>query len=148
MSDSLGRLRAIAIGSVVGVFVYVPLLLATRWEWAPALRVGGDDAFDWSGKFAFIADHSAPEAPFGITQTLFGVVSVVGPVLGGYLVEAASFKGMLAVAAALYLAATVSVWRAKPQKARLLRRPPDLCQLENQPGSNDRPDRRAGCSPG
>ena len=33
VSDSLGRLRAIAIGSVVGVFTYVPLILATRWEW-------------------------------------------------------------------------------------------------------------------
>ena len=39
---------------------------------------------------AFIADHSAPENRarlFGITQTLFGVVSVVGPLLGGFLVE-------------------------------------------------------------
>lgn len=33
ISDSLGRLRAIAIGSVVGIFVYVPLILASRWEW-------------------------------------------------------------------------------------------------------------------
>jgi MFS family permease len=33
LSDTIGRLRAIAIGSVVGVFVYVPLILATRWEW-------------------------------------------------------------------------------------------------------------------
>lgn len=30
LSDTMGRLRAIAIGSVVGVFVYVPLILATR----------------------------------------------------------------------------------------------------------------------
>ena len=43
---------------------------------------------------------------FGITQTLFGVVSVVGPLLGGYLVEAMNFKGMLVVAAVLYLFAT------------------------------------------
>lgn len=59
---------------------------------------------------AFIADHSAPENRarlFGITQTLFGVVGVVGPVLGGYLVEGIGFRGMLAVAAGLYLAATV-----------------------------------------
>ena len=112
LSDSLGRLRAIAIGSVVGVLVYVPLLLATRWEWvllASALgavtRALVGPSFD-----AFIADHSAPENRarlFGITQTLFGVVSVVGPALGGYLVEAMSFKGMLAVAGALYVAATV-----------------------------------------
>ncbi len=112
VSDSLGRLRAIAIGSVVGVFVYVPLLLATRWEWVLLASALGAMTRSLVGPSfdAFIADHSAPENRarlFGITQTLFGVVSVVGPVLGGYLVEAASFKGMLAVAAALYLAATV-----------------------------------------
>ncbi len=111
ISDTLGRLRAIAIGSVVGIFVYVPLILATHWEWvliASALsavtRSLIGPSFD-----AFIADHSIPENRarlFGITQTLFGIVSVVGPVLGGFLVERMKFKGMLIVAAALYLIAT------------------------------------------
>jgi len=112
VSDSLGRLRAIAIGSVVGVFTYVPLILATHWEWvllASALsavtRSLVGPSFD-----AFIADHSAPENRarlFGITQTLFGVVGVIGPVLGGFLVEEWDFRRMLMVAAGLYLAATV-----------------------------------------
>jgi MFS family permease len=112
LSDTIGRLRAIAIGSVVGVFVYVPLILATRWEWvllASALgavtRALVGPSFD-----AFIADRSAPENRarlFGITQTLFGVVSVIGPLLGGYLVEGMGFKGMLMIAAVLYLMATV-----------------------------------------
>jgi MFS family permease len=112
LSDTIGRLRAIAIGSVVGVFVYVPLILATRWEWvllASALgavtRALVGPSFD-----AFIADRSAPENRarlFGITQTLFGVVSVIGPLLGGYLVEAMGFKGMLMIAAVLYLIATI-----------------------------------------
>lgn len=111
ISDSLGRLRAIAIGSVVGVFTYVPLILATRWEWvlaASALsaitRSLVGPSFD-----AFIADHSAPENRarlFGITQTLYGVVGVIGPLLGGFLVDEWDFKRMLIVAGALYLAAT------------------------------------------
>ncbi|MCC7513033.1 MAG: MFS transporter, partial [Anaerolineae bacterium] len=33
ISDVLGRLRAIAIGSVVGIFTYVALLLAPTWQW-------------------------------------------------------------------------------------------------------------------
>src|SRR4030042_562668 len=112
ISDSLGRLRAIAIGSVVGVFVYIPLILASRWEWvlvASALsavtRSLIGPSFD-----AFIADHSKPENRarlFGITQTLFGVVGVIGPVLGGFLVEEWDFRRMLMVAAGLYLAATI-----------------------------------------
>jgi MFS family permease len=112
VSDSLGRLKAIAIGSVIGILVYIPLILATSWEWvllASALsavtRSLIGPSFD-----AFIADQSAPDQRarlFGITQTLFGIVSVVGPLLGGYLVEAINFKGMLVIAAIFYVAATI-----------------------------------------
>lgn len=112
ISDSLGRLRAIAIGSVVGVFEYVPLILANRWEWVLLASALGAVTRSLIGPSfdAFIADHSAQENRarlFGVTQTLFGVVGVIGPVMGGYLVEAMGFKGMLLVAAVLYLAATV-----------------------------------------
>jgi MFS family permease len=112
LSDSLGRLRAIAIGSVVGIFVYVPLILATRWEWVLAASALGAVTRSLIGPSfdAFIADHSAPENRarlFGITQTLFGVVGVAGPFLGGFLVERVGFKSMLLVAAVLYIAATV-----------------------------------------
>ena len=112
LSDSLGRLRAIAIGSTVGVFVYVPLILATRWEWVLLASALGAVTRSLIGPSfdAFIADHSAPENRarlLGITQTLFSVVSVFGPLLGGYLVDAMGFKRMLGVAGALYLVATV-----------------------------------------
>src|SRR5512143_1081876 len=33
ISDTLGRLRAIAFGSVVGVFTYVALIAAPTWQW-------------------------------------------------------------------------------------------------------------------
>lgn len=86
LSDSIGRLRAIAIGSVVGIFGYIPLILANRWEWvllASALNAVTRSLIGPSFD-AFIADHSAPENRarlFGVTQTLFAIVSVVGPVL-------------------------------------------------------------------
>ncbi len=104
LSDSIGRLRAIAIGSVVGVFAYVPLLLADRWEWVLVASALGAVTRSLVGPSfdAFIADHSAPENRarlFGVTQTLFGIVAVVGPLLGGYMVDAMGFKGMLLVAA-------------------------------------------------
>lgn len=112
VSDSLGRLRAIAIGSVVGIFMYIPLILATTWEWALLASAFGAVTHALIGPSfdAFIADHSAPENRarlFGITQTLFGVVGVIGPLLGGYLVEMMDFKKMLVIAAILYLIATV-----------------------------------------
>jgi len=33
VSDTLGRLRSIAIGSIAGVFSYVGLFLAPSWQW-------------------------------------------------------------------------------------------------------------------
>jgi MFS family permease len=112
VSDSLGRLKAIAIGSVVGIFTYIPLLLATRWEWVLVASALGAVTRSLIGPSfdAFIADHSSAENRgrlFGITQTLFGVVSVVGPLAGGFLVEALDFKGMIAIAAVLYIIATI-----------------------------------------
>ncbi len=112
ISDSLGRLRAIAIGSVVGILVYIPLILATSWEWVLLSSALGAVTRSLIGPSfdAFIADQSAPDQRarlFGITQTLFGIVSVIGPLLGGYLVEAIDFRGMLLVAAGLYIIATI-----------------------------------------
>lgn len=112
VSDTLGRLRAIAIGSVVGIFTYVALILAPSWEWlllASALSaVTGSlvgPSFD-----AFIAEQSSEEnraRTFGISQALFGVVGFAGPVLGGWLAQERGFKFMLLIAALLYVGATI-----------------------------------------
>ncbi len=112
ISDSLGRLRAIAIGSIAGVFAYVALLLAPTWQWvivaATFSAITGSligPSFD-----AFIAEHSEEHnraRVFAITQTIFGVVMVVGPVLGGWLVDARSYKFMILIAAMFYLSATI-----------------------------------------
>ena len=112
VSDQLGRLRAIAIGSVVGILTYVALILAPSWEWVIlAMGFGAvtraliGPSFD-----AFIAEHSSEDNRarlFGVTQTLFGIVAVVGPPLGGYLVEKMNYKGMLMVASVFYICATL-----------------------------------------
>ncbi|MEW6093411.1 MAG: MFS transporter [Chloroflexota bacterium] len=112
ISDTLGRLRAIAIGSVVGIFTYVALVLAPTWEWlllasAFAAVTGAlvGPSFD-----AFIAEQSSEEnraRMFGVTQALFGVVGLIGPALGGWLAEIRGFRFMLLIAGMLYIAATV-----------------------------------------
>jgi DHA1 family multidrug resistance protein-like MFS transporter len=112
ISDTLGRLRAIAIGSLVGIFTYVALILAPSWEWlliASAFNaitgalVG--PSFD-----AFIAEQSSEHnraRMFGVTQALFGIVGFLGPALGGWLAETRSMKFMLLVAGIMYVAATI-----------------------------------------
>ncbi len=112
ISDSLGRLRAIAIGSVVGVFSYLPMLLASTWQWLLLAEAMGAITRSLVGPSfdAFIAEHSSEEnraKVFGLSTSIFMVVGVVGPPLGGYLAGALGFKGMIAIAALLYLVATV-----------------------------------------
>lgn len=112
ISDSLGRLRAIAIGSVFGVIGFIPLVLAESWGWLVAAvaissvaRALVGPSFD-----AFIAEHSTEEnrgKVFGITQAIFMIVSVVGPPLGGWLAEDHGFKLMLLVAGIFYFVAAI-----------------------------------------
>jgi DHA1 family multidrug resistance protein-like MFS transporter len=59
---------------------------------------------------AFIAEESSEEQRgrvYGITQTIFLVVNVIGPPLGGWLADSFGFKSMLAVAAIIYSSATL-----------------------------------------
>ena len=111
ISDSIGRLHAIAFGSVAGVVAYLTMILSPTWEWlllgSAFAAIGGAlvaPSFD-----AFIAENSdvANRARvFGITQALFMIVGVVGPVLGGFLADERSFKFMLIVAGVFYFMAT------------------------------------------
>jgi len=112
VSDSIGRLRAIAFGSVAGSLAYVALILAPTWEWlllGSAFFAMGSSlvgpSFD-----AFIAEHSDEDnraRMFGLTQAIFMVVGVAGPVLGGWLAKGYGFKFMLIVAGLLYAFATI-----------------------------------------
>lgn len=112
LSDSLGRLRSIAMGSLAGVLSYVGLILAPTWQWillgeglASVTRSLIGPSFG-----AFIAEQSAEQnraRVFGITETIFMIVGVVGPPLGGWLADTYGFRIMLVGAGLLYLLATI-----------------------------------------
>ncbi|MDL1942608.1 MFS transporter [Chloroflexi bacterium CFX2] len=110
VSDSLGRLRAIAIGSIFGVLGYIPLILANTWEWLLLSYAVGAVARSLVGPSfdAFIAEHSSEEnrgKVYGISQAIFMIVAVVGPPLGGFLAGTYGFKLMLSTAGAFYFIA-------------------------------------------
>ncbi len=112
ISDTLGRLRAIAIGSMVGIFTYIALIVAPTWQWLLLAMAFSAVAGSLVGPSfdAFLAEHSTEQnraKMFGISQALFGIVGVVGPVLGGWMVDVYGFKWMLLVAAILYVLATI-----------------------------------------
>ena len=112
ISDSLGRLRSIAMGSVAGVFSYIGLILAPTWQWVLVGEGFSSITRSLVGPSfsAFIAEESEEESRarvFGITEAIFMVVTVIGPPLGGWLADTYSFRFMLGVAGGLYLIATI-----------------------------------------
>jgi MFS family permease len=125
ISDSIGRLRPIAIGSIGGVVGFGALLLAPTWQWMMVALAVYHFPFALVGPSfgAFIAENSTEAnrgRVYGVTDTIYGVTGVLGPPLGGLLAGAYGFKVMLLVAAALYSVAAgiriwmASVWRTPP----------------------------------
>jgi len=119
ISDSIGRLRAIAIGSVGGVLGFIAMLVAPSWQWMllaisisqiPYALVGPSFS-------AFIAENSSEAnrgRVYGATDTIYQVVGIVGPPLGGLLAGAYGFKVMLFVATLFYTAAAgLRIWMAR-----------------------------------
>lgn len=111
LSDSLGRLRSIAIGSVAGVLSYIGMILAPTWQWILLSEAFGSMTRSLVAPSfgAFIAECSTEETRarvYGITETIFMVVAVIGPPAGGWLVDHYGFKVMLVSAGVLYTLAT------------------------------------------
>jgi len=112
VSDSLGRLRSIAFGSVAGNLTFVGFIFAPTWQWVMSGMVFSAITRSLIGPSysAFIAEQSPEENRarlFGISDALFMIVSVIGPPLGGYLADAYGFRIMMSAAWLLYFFATI-----------------------------------------
>lgn len=112
VSDTLGRLRSIALGSLAGNLVYVGFIFAPTWQWVMTGMVFNAMTRSLVGPSfsAFIAEQSSEHnraRVFGITDTLFMIVSVIGPPLGGWLADTYGFRAMLVVGWLFYFGATL-----------------------------------------
>jgi MFS family permease len=110
-SDRIGRLRSVALGSVAGALGWVGVILAPSWAWLLVGQSIGSiaGAFVAPSFDAFIAEQSDEKnraKVFAVSQTIFQVVSVIGPLAGGLAVRSLGWKGLILVAGALYFAAT------------------------------------------
>lgn len=123
ISDSIGRLRAIAIGGLGGVFGFAAMLMANSWQsMLVAISVSQIPYALVGPSFgAFIAENSTVQnrgRVYGITDTIFQITGVLGPPLGGFLAGGYGFKIMLLVAAILYSLATIlRIWMATTMKS-------------------------------
>jgi len=112
VSDSIGRLKAVAIGSIAGSIGYVLYAVAPAWGWLlvghAVSRLAG--CFVAPSFQAFIAEQSTEKTRarvFAVSESAFAVVGIVGPPIGGFLSQRYGFRLMFVAAGALYLAATV-----------------------------------------
>jgi MFS family permease len=132
VSDSIGRLRSIAIGSVGGILGFLAVMLAPTWQWMLAALCVLQFPYALVGPSfgAFIAENSTTEnrgKVYGITDTIFQITGVVGPPLGGFLVGQHGFKIMLLVSGSLYaIAAILRIWMATTVRTTTEARPQAL----------------------
>ncbi len=122
VSDSIGRLKAIAIGSVGGIIGFFALAIAPTWQWmmVAIMAVSFPRSLVGPSFGAFIAENSDEEnrgKVFGVTETIYQVVGIIGPLSGGLLAGLWGFKGMLIVSAVIYtIAAGLRIWMATTMK--------------------------------
>ena len=111
VSDTIGRLKSIAIGSLVGLGAFISPIFVPTWQWLYLSEGLNSVTRSLIGPSfgAFIAEETDEEhrgKVYGITDTIYTVVTVVGPPLAGWLADEYGFRIMLAVAAGIYVCAT------------------------------------------
>ena len=135
VSDSIGRLRTIAIGSVGGIVGFSAMLVANSWQWMLVAIAISQIPYALVGPSfgAFIAENSSEAnrgRVYGITDTIYQITGVVGPPLGGFLAGGYSFKIMLLAATILYtLAAMLRIWMATTMRSPAERNPQQLSMI-------------------
>lgn len=112
LSDAIGRVQAIAIGSLAGLTGYIVFVIAPSWGWLLLAMIGLAMASSFVGPSfnALVAEESSEASRgkvFGIVQSLFLIVGVIGAPLGGFLADRYGFRMMFIVAAGLYGLATI-----------------------------------------
>lgn len=143
LSDTIGRLRAIALGSSIALFGYLLFYLSPSWEWimlglcieyVSGAMVGPSFA-------AYIAEQSENSSlgrVFGLSTSLYMIVTVIGPALAGFLAYRFGFGWMLLTALIFYAAATgLRLWMALAKRfaSRRAAEKPTWISLKTQLGA-------------
>ena len=112
ISDHTGRLQTIAAGSIFGALATLAFVLAPTWELAiiSALLSGIGSSLVGPSYQAYIAEESpqgAVGSTFGLIESLFLICQIIGPLLGGFLVENTGYRVMLWSAFGIMVIATI-----------------------------------------
>ena len=111
VSDIIGRLRSVALGSLIGLGAFISPIFVPTWQWLYLSETLNAVTRSLIGPSfgAFIAEETPKEhrgKVYGITDTIYTVVTVIGPPLAGWLADKYGFRVMLTVSASIYIVAT------------------------------------------
>ncbi len=112
VSDTIGRLRAMQIGSITGVLTYVIFALSPSWQvalLAPALLAVAS-ALTIPSYYAYIADHTTEDTRgrvFGFAETTRTLAWIFCPPLGGLLAQNLGYRWMFAAATLVAVVAAI-----------------------------------------
>jgi DHA1 family multidrug resistance protein-like MFS transporter len=142
VSDSIGRLKAMLIGSLAGVLTYVAFAVSASWEMAvlaPALLAVAT-ALTIPSYYAYIADHTSDTnrgRVYGLAETARTLAWIFSPPIGGMIGQRLGYRWMFA-AAALTAALAGLVFLAVQRSTRLQQTAPqakaDLASLRSSLG--------------
>lgn len=112
LSDTIGHLRAISIGSLAGCLAYISYALTSSWQMAllgPALLSVATSliAPSYRAHIAKTTDKEILGRVFGISETVRKIAWILGPPLGGLLAQSFGYRWMFAAAMLSYAIAAV-----------------------------------------
>jgi MFS family permease len=92
ISDSIGRLQSVGLGTLFGLTGFVGYALSPSWEWLLVASVAMAIGRALVGPtFSAYTAESATEGrmgqTFGLVNGLFSIVDIIGPALGGWIVK-------------------------------------------------------------
>jgi MFS family permease len=110
LSDSIGRIRALAIGSIAGSMAYVAYALAPDWRYAiigPTFLAITTAlvAPSYKAHIADVAPQDGRARIYGISEAVITAAWIVGPPLGGVIAQRLSYRWMFLCAALTFLCA-------------------------------------------
>lgn len=111
ISDAIGHFRGLGVGSIIGLAGAILLWLASSWQWALAayLFVVVGSSLVAPSANAAITNLTPPEIrarTFGITSSVFQIVGVLGPSVGGWVIATHGWKAAMGINALLFIGAT------------------------------------------
>jgi MFS family permease len=113
LSDTIGRLRALLLGSLAGALAYIPYALAPNWQVAlfgPALLSVATAliAPSFRGYIADTSNEAVLGRVFGLAETVRNIAWILGPPLGGFLAQQFGYRWMFAAAIFSYASAATT----------------------------------------